>query len=287
MSLPHLPNELQDLIINNLHPKAAIPLSKTNHHYHSTVSLHRLVPDTVRRFLYGVERRHNSKPEYGASDKRYACYNCLSIKPEMQFLYWAVVGSCTMEYSEDLAKRQCVDCELKDGLLIPGGIYACLCKSFDKSIVVCNDCLEAQEYFCRGCRSCSLCLNGKGAELCADCGWCDTCKDMTLEEWIKRQEFYEDDDDYARFDKKKACDHHYPGRWKGTGTENPQFHMSGNAEGHEEHQSAYKKTFEGSITTSCQNSEYQGLPSIYDLLATNSAPSRYDDSTLKLKELQY
>lgn len=46
-SLSNLPGELQDLIIINLHPSAAIALSQTNWHFHSCTNLYRLPRSVV------------------------------------------------------------------------------------------------------------------------------------------------------------------------------------------------------------------------------------------------
>ena len=84
MSLPHLPVELRDLIITGLHPTAALALSKTNHFYHSVVSLDRLDPAIVRRFLYDLERRPSNLNEI-YYHRKLACYKCLWLRPVPQF----------------------------------------------------------------------------------------------------------------------------------------------------------------------------------------------------------
>lgn len=118
MSLPHLPPELQGLIITNLHPSAAIALRQTNHHYHSTVSLHRLAPGIVRKFLEDLDGRVRSQVD-GAVYCRsiwYACYKCLCMKPGTLFEYFEV--SCGGRRD-----RQCLGCDLKQGRVITGGTH--------------------------------------------------------------------------------------------------------------------------------------------------------------------
>ena len=124
MSIPHLPPELQNLIITNLHPLAAIALRQTNHHYHSTVSLRRLAPGIVRKFLDDLDRRPRSQFEDALNSKWLACYTCLCMKPGIQFEYFkAVIG----EWHD----RQCLGCDLKEGRVMTGGthLYWCnICK---------------------------------------------------------------------------------------------------------------------------------------------------------------
>lgn len=120
MSLPHLPPELQNLIITNLHPSAAIALRQTNHHYHSTVSLHRLAPDIVRKFLDDLDGRPRSQIEGALNCNWFACYRCLCMKPGILFEYFKV------ELGER-HDRQCLGCDLKEGRGVPGETHSCWC----------------------------------------------------------------------------------------------------------------------------------------------------------------
>ena len=54
--LTNLAGELQNLIVANLHPSAAIALSQTNHYFNSFVSLHTLPSSVVHDFLQKKER---------------------------------------------------------------------------------------------------------------------------------------------------------------------------------------------------------------------------------------
>ncbi len=78
--LTNLAGELQDLIIINLHPSAAIALSQTNHHFHSCVSLHRLPFPVV--FEYFQEKELLS-----IHSDDYACYTCLRLQPRSDFAW--------------------------------------------------------------------------------------------------------------------------------------------------------------------------------------------------------
>lgn len=204
MSLPHLPTELQNLIITNLHPTAAIALSKTNYHYHSTVSLHQLVFDTVRRFLFDLENRPDGSVEDEQCREKYACYKCLCMKPGSQFQYSEILDSCMKEYQGARHNRQCMECDVKDNRVMPGCTYLC----WGKRMVVCIACLNAERCFCRGCRSCACCLEEKHAELCKDCGWCDTCVGVELVEWENKEGCH-----YGNtredFHAKEACKHRF------------------------------------------------------------------------------
>ena len=214
MSLPHLPTELQDLIVTDLHPTAAIAFSRTNHHYRSTISLHRRVPDTVRRFLFDLERLE-VRSEGVLNGPRFACYKWLCMKPGTQLEYFEVVRSCSVEYRGDWHDRQCLECDLKDGLLESGRIVLCWCgPSTRVPGIVCNDCFKAQGRFCGGCRSCAGCLEKKVVKLCADCDWCDACLELKLVEWESRKNERANEDDGEGFFMSRACKHHVPEYWK-------------------------------------------------------------------------
>lgn len=174
MSLPDLSNELQDLIIINLHLTAAIALSKTSHHYHSTIFLYRLVPETVWVFLYN--REQSLRTPFGDGPTRellFACFKCLCMKPDWQFSHSQVLDSYSMECCEECYDRQCVECDLRDGLVKPGDILHS--GGWFVDCIVCTECSKTQRRFCRGCRTCASCLEKKGAEPRAACHWCDAC----------------------------------------------------------------------------------------------------------------
>ena len=120
MSLPHLPSELQDLIITHLHPSAAIALRQTSRHYHTTVSLHRLAPDIVHSFLGDLDHRPPIQFEDGVKCKLFACYTCLCIKPGIQFEVLEI--ECAERHD-----RQCLGCDFKEARTISGGTYTPRC----------------------------------------------------------------------------------------------------------------------------------------------------------------
>lgn len=178
MSLPNLPTELQDLIITNLHPAAAIALSQTNRYYHYTVSLHRLDFDTIRIFLEDLLQRPDNSFLRGRTKYRFACYKCLYIKP--------ATPSEDPEGKAYDAGCQYLKCDLQDGRVKPDGIYFSSCFSLwgSRSSIVCIKCLKAQEIFCKGCDACNPCLEKKGIEFCVNCGWCYACVRLKSVEWL-------------------------------------------------------------------------------------------------------
>ena len=175
MSLPDLPVELQDLIITGLHPTAALALSKTNHFYHSVVSLDRLDPDIVSRFLYELENRPSNlnKDFY---HKKFACYKCLSLKPVLQF---ASLGSDSFD-GRNARYRQCVQCDVRDGSVMPGDPYRTYLLN---DYIVCIECLDSRVLFCAKCRSCARCLEEKGVTYCGTCWWCHACVESKPSVW--------------------------------------------------------------------------------------------------------
>lgn len=200
MSLPHLPRELQDLIITNLHPTAAIALSKTSHHYQSIVSLHCLDPDTVRQFLYDLEQRSDNRAPSDLRRRRLACYKCLRIKDDMQFSYLGNFLRSLAEPDGKWDRRQCLECDVKTGRMKPGVVLTGWFTPYP--VVTCSECFKGQVKFCRGCRSCSGCLEKKGLEPCVHCGCCDACAALPSVEWDRREKERLDDD---LFDHLKVC----------------------------------------------------------------------------------
>lgn len=171
MSLSHLPTEIQDLIVLDLDPAAAIALSKTNHHFHSIVSLDRLDRDMVHIFLYDLERRQSNRFKDGCGFKKHACCKCLCLKPAMQFTYREIVRRYMSQYRWGWLDHQCLECDFRDGLVEPGVVYHC----WPESSIICIECLKGQPTYCRGCRLCTCCLEKKGVSYCVNCDSCDVC----------------------------------------------------------------------------------------------------------------
>ena len=208
MSLPSLPPELQDLIISNLHPTAAIALSKTNRHYHSIVSLHRLNPHTVREFLFDLERRSGKDSR---TRKAFACYKCLCIKPGAQFKLLSILGDYKHEerYPQDWYDRECLDCAIQNGRTKPGVVFSIWPSLlFAEYKIIYIECLKAKRQFYKGCHTYACCLKGRRAEICAACGWCDVCVMLKTVEW-ESGEAYDHGNKGQEFEVMGAYRHHF------------------------------------------------------------------------------
>lgn len=68
-----LPGEIQDQIILDLHPSAAVALSQTTQHFQSIVSLNRLDPGTVDAFV------NERKPQINRKEG-YLCGSCFRLR---------------------------------------------------------------------------------------------------------------------------------------------------------------------------------------------------------------
>ena len=104
-SLTNLAGELQDLIITKLHPSSVIALSQTNHHFHDTVSLHRLPFSVVFDWLLHKEDKCCGR--YW----NYACYTCLRLKPRSAFSK-KQTRRRREKWGQDSYMRRCLDCGL-------------------------------------------------------------------------------------------------------------------------------------------------------------------------------
>lgn len=78
LTLSDVVGELQNLIIANLHPSAAIALSQTNHHFHACANLHQLPLSLVSQYFREKELLPAHRGEY-------ACYTCMRLKHRSSF----------------------------------------------------------------------------------------------------------------------------------------------------------------------------------------------------------
>ena len=145
-SLPDLAGELQNLIIINLHPSAAIALSQTNHHFNSCANLHQLPSPMVFDYLQEKE----ILPAYWDN---YACYNCLRLKPRSSFAT-KQTRSPRGKGGRDAYKRICLECGFRTGKHIPGQNM----KIGTELQVYCGGCETLQRRFCSTCRWCESCI---------------------------------------------------------------------------------------------------------------------------------
>ena len=146
-----LPTELQDLIVFNLHPSAAIALKQTNHWFNTNISLHRLNKRRVREFIHERE----NKPQ---NEHLHACYLCFSLKPETAF----TTQQFGTKFGRDLHGRcwgrYCLDCGFRNGHYRPG-ISEQLAGPPRKRGIHCGLCMSVRTYFCHKCLYCWECIN--------------------------------------------------------------------------------------------------------------------------------
>lgn len=145
-ALSNLAGELQDLIITNLHPSAAIALSRTNRHFHSCVNLHRLSSSVVFDYLHEMELLPTRSDEY-------ACYTCLRLKPQSAFTMRQTTHS-QGKLGQEPRKRFCLDCGIKSGRHLPGHMM----KIGTELQVYCGGCETLQKRFCGRCCWCESCI---------------------------------------------------------------------------------------------------------------------------------
>ena len=160
-SLLNLTGELQDLIITNLHPPAAIALRQTNRHFNACV--HRPSRSDVIEYLQGEE----SLPIHWDD---YACYTCLRLKPRSCF---AIVQTRSPrgKGARGAEKRFCLDCGLKTHKLLPGQTLKIGSGLSSGMIVYCGGCETLKGRFCTKCRWCDGCIRVGTATVLRKCYW--------------------------------------------------------------------------------------------------------------------
>ena len=148
-SLCSLPTELQHHIVLNLHPSAAIALKQTNRYFHTHISLHRLDPLKVKRYLHEVELRQRHRDNY-------ACFTCLRVRFMTAFTA-SQLGVKTRRTNAHSYERFCLDCGIENKKFRPGSI---LIIAGDQSHprVFCGSCAAVQSYFCGKCHWCAACI---------------------------------------------------------------------------------------------------------------------------------
>jgi len=156
LGLSALPGELQEQIILNLHPSAAVALRQTNHHFQTIISLRRYNIDDVRAFLRDRARQPRNA--------RYLpCYSCLWLKLRSNF----IMGPCNLPRGQvsfyDPHRHiwthgeSCFECAVATGRFLPGNVST-LPNETDK-VLFCIACLTLQNHFCEKCRWCTKCAS--------------------------------------------------------------------------------------------------------------------------------
>ena len=189
LTLLNLAGELQNLIILNLHPEAAIALSQTNRHFHSCASLHRLPLPIVSQWFHEKEML----PE---NSEKFACYTCLRLKPQSAFVLKQTKKKKS-KFSPDAGNRFCIDCGCKYGKITPGHIL----KTSAGLRVSCIGCEKPQDRFC------TLCY------------WCDGCASKGIVTMERRRDWVKPGDGARKISLKNICEgHSWEGRTVAGGT---------------------------------------------------------------------
>ena len=139
LNLLNLAGELQNLIIVNLHPAAALALSQTNRHFHSSVGLHRLPFPVAFRIL-------QEKELFSPDPENFACYTCFRLKPQSTFVLKQTKRRRS-KLGRDAHKRFCTECGCKYGKHKPGSIFI----TSAGLRVSCVGCESLQDRFCMKC----------------------------------------------------------------------------------------------------------------------------------------
>lgn len=144
-----LPLELQHHIALNLHPSAAIALKQTNRYFHTHISLYKLDPLKVKRYLHEVQLRPRHRDSY-------ACFTCLRVRPMSAFTA-SQLDVKTRNHRTYPYERYCLDCGVENKSFRPGTILI-MAGDQAHSRVFCGSCSTVQSYFCGKCHWCAPCI---------------------------------------------------------------------------------------------------------------------------------
>lgn len=159
LGLSALPVELQEQIVCNLHPSAAIALKQTSHHFQTFISLDQYDIDEVRAFLQEKETQpHNIG--------RLACYSCLCLKPRpacIMNIYCRNYIAPFRPYGDPHYYQQlCLECAVNKDRMLPANVVNMA--SENDRMLFCIACLTLQGHFCKTCRWCFTCARLRVAE---------------------------------------------------------------------------------------------------------------------------
>ncbi len=154
--LCNLTGELQDHIIESLHPAAAIALNQTNRHFHASVTLYRLPLTDVVEYLHGLEMSPSRT-------KDYACFTCLTLKHRSLFTLRQTKGKRGKNgWEYDL--RWCLDCGIKENQFWPGCVVNLAADGVDP-VVYCGACTTLQLRYCELCFWCASCIEKRSVKV--------------------------------------------------------------------------------------------------------------------------
>lgn len=116
--LTSVPEEIQDLIISNLEPFAAINLKQVNRHFNRVVSLHRLDQRKLQSYLYRLDegdvrvylRRMETIGGY-VPGQGWACFTCLRLKRKTDFTNTHTEGNLARDGARWYTRR-CRSCDI-------------------------------------------------------------------------------------------------------------------------------------------------------------------------------
>ena len=164
IGLCSLPAELQDQVVLNLHPSAAIALRQTNRYYHANVSLHKLVRKEVRRYL-GRRERHPGNEKY------FSCELCLALKLDTILFKkeYHQTARFDIGYNGQNCRRICLECAIKTKMTVPGNVVVMAKPRNTFEMVTPSSPLSGHKSI-----FCMACLTVKG-EFCYFCRWCFDC----------------------------------------------------------------------------------------------------------------
>ena len=148
-----LPTELQNLIVLNLLPSAAVALKQTNRWFYTHVSLRRLDRVAVRDYLQSSELKIKN-------EHLYACFSCLCLKPETAFTF-SHIGQKTSQCRPRCYDRFCLDCGIVNGAY-SAGTSRLMAGSESTRKVLCGVCMSVQSYYCSRCYCCKGCIASIG-----------------------------------------------------------------------------------------------------------------------------
>lgn len=141
-----MPTEIEDMIISELEPSAAIALAQVNRHYHDVVSLFRIDKGKVKSFL--------RKLELSRTNPDFACYTCLRLKPKDEFTVKNTKGK-KGKHGQNWFERCCLSCCLEKNTFTPGSLVRT--KDGQEVQAVCRGCKKLEDDFCARCIYCREC----------------------------------------------------------------------------------------------------------------------------------
>lgn len=147
--IAHIPVEIEDQIISELEPLAAVTLRKINHFYHDSVSLQKRVKRVLREL------------EVTESNPQFACFTCLRLKPKDDFTIRHTKGK-RGKHGTKWFERRCLSCCLEKQIFTPGSLVRT--KNGQEIQAICRGCKSMKSEFCLECICCRECAEKRDIE---------------------------------------------------------------------------------------------------------------------------